>query len=376
MFLHAYLRIYLTTFDTKGTTGHSPWRVMASYYLRGRVYWIKYRDKFGTVCREPTTFRAGPAGKRGVDALCAARTADEKQVRGVSPHERWDAWVTDFLTKRYGDRLNTFSAYTGAWAMVRMFLREKQIVLPRQLTRDHCLELLDWRQKQGRRGVCHNSALYGLRMLGLVMNEAVARGYAASNPCRYLGIKRKATKEKPAYDAGHITMIRRHIQAMPEGPVKEFFNNSFEIARHHGCRISATQLNPQTQVDLQRDIICFREKGNKLHVAPLHPAVRPLFERLIAEGRTTTYEPVGRTTPSKRWGDFLQLIGIKAIAPNACFHSWRVTVSTELAVHNVSMAKAMRYVGHASTTVHRIYQRLNVEHVREVVDAISDKRSS
>lgn len=361
-------------FDRFWRDRHNWAQSMASYYLRGRVYWIKYRDKRGHIHREPTAFHAGK-GKRDVDALCAAKTLDEKQTRGVAPHERWDAWVPDFLTKRYGDRLNTFTAYKGSWTMVRMFLREKQVGLPRQLTRDRCLEFLGWRKKQGK-GVCDNTALYDLHLLGLVMNEAVGRGYAVSNPCRYLGIKRKATKEKPAYDAGHITMIRRHIAAMPDGPTKEFFSNSFEIARHHGCRISATQLNPQTQVDLQRNIICFREKGNKLHVAPLHPAVRPMFERLIADGRTNTYEPVGRTTPSKRWGDFLTAIGIKRLAPNACFHSWRVTVSTELAIHNVSMAKAMRYVGHASTTVHRIYQRLNVEHIQEVVDAISDKRPS
>lgn len=341
---------------------------MASIYKRGGLIWIKYRTVTGELLRESTGLRVG-AGKRQAEELCARKTLEEVQVFNSSTHERWDKWVPEFIRKRYGESANTLAAYQGAWIMARMFLREQKILSPRQLNRDHCLAFFEWRQRQGR-GCRRNTALYGVHMLGLVMNEAVARGYATTNPCRHIGIKRAVPREKPAYDAGHITMIRRHIAAMPEGEVKEFFENSFTIARYHGCRISATQLDPQTQVDLQRGTVCFHEKGKKLHVVPIHPAVRPMFERLIAAGRTDTYAKLGRTTASKRWGDFLRDIGIKAIAPNACFHSWRVTVSTELAIANVSLAKAMRYVGHCSTTVHRIYQRLNVEHIQEVVDAI------
>jgi integrase len=53
------------------------------------------------------------------------------------------------------------------------------------------------------------------------------------------------------------------------------------------------------------------------------------------------------------------------------FHSTRVSVITRMARAGVTQQKAMRFVGHASATIHRVYQRLNAGDVADVTAALS-----
>lgn len=64
---------------------------------------------------------------------------------------------------------------------------------------------------------------------------------------------------------------------------------------------------------------------------------------------------------------FFKAIGL----PHLCFHCTRVTVITRMARAGVPISQAMRYVGHASTAVHKIYQRLAASDLSSAVNAIS-----
>ena len=57
---------------------------------------------------------------------------------------------------------------------------------------------------------------------------------------------------------------------------------------------------------------------------------------------------------AKEWHTLFREIGL----PHLCFHCTRVTVITRMAREGVPIAQAMRFVGHASEAIHRIYQRL------------------
>lgn len=349
---------------------------MASKYERGKVWWVKWRDQAGKVRREPTAYRVGTVfDRRRVEELVARRALEEKTMRGPTAHEHWDKWVVPFLEERYRHNPKTLAIMRGTWTTVRGFLRENKIDFPRQLTRELCLQYLPWRvtpgQWRGKYAACRNTAITELVRLGSIMREAVHRGLATSNPCRELQLRRDPWREKPAFDAGMIAVVRRNIAAMPEGKRKEFFSNSFEIARYHGCRFSETHCNPQTAVGVDatgRWVIRFKAKGNRVHPVPLHPALIPLFEKLRAERRTETYTMPKAAT--KLWYNFFCHIGLKQTDPNVCFHALRVTVATELAEAGVHEAKARRYLGHASPTVHRVYQRMSIEHMDDVQGVI------
>ena len=159
---------------------------------------------------------------------------------------------------------------------------------------------LAWRQKpprdSGMRSVCLNSAILDTKVWRIIMFEAVAREYTMTNPCSRLQIAADDPEEKHEISAEEEILIRDLLKTQPE-----WMRISFEIAMHQGCRFSETCV-PLKDVDLARNEITFTIKGGKRHKTTLIPALRPLFERLIAQGRETAFEmPDQRARPWHRF---------------------------------------------------------------------------
>lgn len=354
---------------------------MASLYQRPRspFFWIKFHDPAtGRTRRLSTGFRI-VSDRRKAEVLCAERTLAEKKFAGFVNRERWRYWVTPYLALRYGSP-KTLRRYEAAWRTMEMFLVEQKILYPRQLNREHCLAYFAWRQQPDTRRrkypAGHNTARFELRTLGLVMKEAVLRGYAAANPCRELGVKWARVKEKPEFTDAEIDFIHERIQLEPESR-RGFLEASFLISRYQGVRLAETWFNPTERVQVHRRgrhgilaaSVTFYTKGSKVRCLPLHRKLLPLFTRLIDEARTETFAMP--KSPSNVWFRFLTRIGIKEKKPGACFHSLRVTGISKCARDGkISESQAMRYFGHASTTVHRLYQRFSHEDFKECARAL------
>jgi site-specific recombinase XerC len=352
---------------------------MASLYKRsGSPYWwLKKRDALsGEIIRESTGLRigVGPETRKARDLEAQASLA-EAQSSGLQRQQRWSEWVPDFLNTRYAKKPLTLERYSTIWKNVSLFLEDIQLTIPIQLTRDHCFHYMEWRRtpdkKRGKYSACHNTALLELKVLRTILNEAVARKYIPFNPCTNLKIARENPRLKPEFTDEQLAEIERLINNEQE-PLRTCLLHSFLISRWQGCRLSETYFNPQTHVDVARRQITFHAKGNKTHTTLLHENLLPLFARLIAENRTETYPAIGgRQWLSRQWFRFFKRSGIKGTTPNACFHSLRVTGITRAARAGVSESKAMRYFNHASTTVHRAYQRLQTADLSDVADALS-----
>lgn len=352
---------------------------MANLFKRPQspFWWIRYRRALtGERRAESTRLRYSvPLDTRRARELQAELTLKERRSSGVVSAQRWDRWVLPFLNQTYAHQQNTLKAYLTAWHALNLFLVQKEIWFPGQLTKQHCLEYAAWRKQAqlsaGKYKASHNTAIYDLRILAIIMREAVARDFAAKNPCRELRLRREPTRRvRPAFDAADIALVRDKIESEPE-PRRTFLRVSFEIARYQGCRVTETYLNPQTDVQLNGEIrtITFRAKGGKDHTAPLHPALVPLFQQLQVSGAVETY-PKPKSHPGSVWYCFLKRIGLKDKKPGICIHSARVTVATELARANVHEAKARKYLGHATAAVHQIYQRLGHDDLGEALNAI------
>lgn len=365
---------------------------MATLYPRkdSPFFWIKYRGKNGRIIQESTGCRKHMAiDIRRAKALEAERTAEELR-RNVPVHTKREqgwAWVRDFLRLRNGAREQTMNHNLRCWTTMEMFLDEKKIPSPANLTREHCFDYMTWRRepkpKQGKFFACHNTALHEVKLLGSVAQEAVNRGMLTANPCLRLNIGKQAVKKKPELTEADCALIRASIAKETDPAIRDFLSNSFEIARHQGCRITETSLNPQTDVEIfkgpgrnnKRGLITFLAKGGKRFTTVLHPNLIPLFERLKAQGKTRTWAtPEGRvfSWASGYWFRFLRRIGLKE--KGVTFHCTRVTVISELARNDVHISKAKSFVGHASTAIHEIYQRLNVSDVAGVVRFVASRR--
>jgi integrase len=348
---------------------------MASLYQRpGTVFWwIKYRDpSTRKIIRETTLYRHGIGGDtRKARELEAQRTLAERSSAGNGKRGAFAQWVKPWLDHpaRLSDRTRT--RYLECWKMLRLFLDERKVFYPVQLTRAHCFDYLTWRAEhkatQGKYRAGRNTALLELKLLGMIMKEAVHRGHAPANPARELGLKRAPRKLKPELSDADYDYILAHIELEAE-PNRTRLKRSLLVARYQGARLNETNVNPMRDVELwqegetPRGSIRLHQKGGKVRVKPLHPRLIPLFAELRAAHAQHTYPP---GMAANLWTKFLERCGLKARLPNVCFHCTRVTVETRLLRARVDKAVRMEYLSHDAGDVNDSYNRFTLEDLRQ-----------
>jgi integrase len=310
-----------------------------------------------------------PNGRRKAQALANEKSKDAQADKDVGGADRWENWVEAYLNDRFKNQQKTLRRYIYAWAKQwAVFLLESKIRVPRGLDYNAVLKFIAWRTAQtkpssGKR-VSKNTALCDTKVMSIVMREAMRRGFAETNHCEKLGIQKDPAKQKPEISDEELVKIIRELATRPE-----WMRVAFEIALYQGCRLSETSL-PLDRVDLNRRTITFSAKGRgggEKHVftTKLHPALVSLMTRLKKSGATLTC--VLPVMAAKEFHNFFREVEL----PHLCFHCTRVTVITRMARAGVPISQAMSFVGHASETIHRIYQRLAAADLSRAVDAIS-----
>lgn len=316
-----------------------------------------------------------PTAHKNAYRFAAAKSAEAQAFRGVSKLEVWGAWVVPYLKDRYRKQEKTLKRYIGAWDWILTYLEEREIVHPEALKYDHVVNFVSWRSKQRRncgKYVSKNTALCDVKVLGIVMREAVRRGFANSNPCLQLGIQRDPSAEKSEFSNEEITLTRNFLaEKEADLPLQDrWMTIAFEIALHHGCRLSETQI-PMHFIDLVRGTLKLTAKGRngvaKIYSNRIHPGLLPLLTQLKATGTSVTckHPPLN----SKHFWHFFKVEHPELA--HLTFHGTRVTVITRLARAGVPIQQAMAYVGHSSQTVHRIYQKLKAEDLSLCTQALS-----
>jgi len=353
---------------------------------RSKFWWVKFKDRDGSIHRESTGMRhAVPAETRKAQEIRATKALEEFKA-APSTGAQWDHWVRVYLRSRYERSAITFERYMTSWRTLELFLAEHGIESPAQLLREHCFKYIEWRGQRhvGVRPGGRNTALLDMKILSIVCKEAVQRGYLPFNPCTGLGLKRAAAKIKPELTEADLDLVEEKIRLDPE-PLRTLLLNSWMIARWQGCRITETQFDPQNDVDIVRNkdgseswTIRFRAKGGRDHIAPIAPKLMPLIRSLREAGARSTYslEAARRSALSSVWQHFFHRTGLTKKIPGITFHCLRVTAATRMARANVPEAKAMRLLGHASSTVHRVYQRLRHDDLGACFDAMEGRPTS
>jgi integrase len=332
-------------------------------------WWVEFRDAANTLRRKSTKLRFD----RKDETRKARQLCDELKKRESSRsdtyREAWDAWVPQFLRQRYESSPNTYNRYQNCWRHIALYFEKHRILTPRQLSRQHVRDFIEWRRAGDRElgiyGCCLNTALHEIKLLRVVMHEAVESDYCPANPCSRLGIRKDPVAEKPEItEAEH----RKICEALESDP--EWMQISYHVAWNQGFRFSETCL-PLDRVDLKRNAITIHAKGGKDFTAPLNKELRPLFKRLKSDRRTHTF--VKPQMPGKEWWLFFKRNGLRHL----CFHCTRVSFITRCWRAGIPEHHVMRLVGHASTTVHRVYLRLAVETDLQVqLDKLSPAPSS
>jgi integrase len=330
---------------------------MAFLYRRSRspYYWVSYIDLAGERRKSSTKLRHGVAPEaRKARELCRELAAKESQR--LNSDEAWGDWVASFIEERYANRLGTLSHYRNSWRNISAFLETQHLHVPRQLSRQHVREYVRWRQERHAESGCYevskNTALHEIKLLRILMHEAVQCGYASVNPCERLGIPMDQPPRKPRITDAEHGQILAALEKEPE-----WMRVSYAIAWEQGCRFSETCL-PLSDCDLVRKVIRFRTKGHKDSVAefPLAPQLIPLIRELKRKGNIRTFEMPDM--PGKQWWLFFKRIGLRHL----CFHCTRVTFITRCYEAGVPRDMVMRLVGHSTYAAHACYPRLTADH--------------
>jgi integrase len=312
--------------------------------------------------------------KRALD-LAREKSEDGRVAKAELGVAAWELWVPAWLTLKYSDRPRTFAAEKHRWRFLHAFLTERKVWVPSEVTYQLGLDFLAWRQqhktRSGKGG--YNNALGELRMLGRIMRESVRRGFVKASPLERMGLKRHKSPEKPEITEDEIAAILNALKEKEGGlPITQrWMTVSFTIALHQGCRLQETSL-PLGMIDERAGTVTFHQKGDRIFTTRLHDGLRPLVAELrAAKAKRTCVLP---RMASKEWHWFLKGRPERnhvGVAPRICFHCTRVTVITRLARAGVPIQQAMRYVGHADETIHRIYQRLQTPDLDRCLAALS-----
>ena len=327
-------------------------------------YWCPKKQKR---IHETTPFLlSDPQGRRKALDFAFQKSKAANVDNREGGRDRWEKWVEVYLVDRYKAQAKTLNRMVYAWSQWQAFLAEQGLRVPRALDYNAVLGFIEWRTAQvkgsGKR-VSKNTALCDARVMSVIMREAMRRGFAETNHCEKLGIRKDAARQKPEITDAEIAAIRAGLAGEPE-----WMRIAWEIALHQGCRLSETSV-ALAAVDLERLTITFNAKGRRgvkhVFTTSLHPELVPLMRRLKGEGREVTC--VLPQMAAKEWHFFLKQLGLRHL----CFHCTRVTVITKMARAGVPVSQAMAFVGHASETIHRIYQRLATADLSRAVAAVS-----
>jgi integrase len=214
---------------------------------------------------------------------------------------------------------------------------------------------LDWRvnaKKKTGKKAGRNTAIFELKLLSQIMDEAVRMEEADANPLSSLDVHRDEAKEKPEIQEPEIQQIMAALRQEPE-----WMQIAFTVALHTGCRLRETRLHIENIKPRENKITFGKPKGGKKRAfsVPLPKRLRALLVKLKKRRKEWIFEFPFQ--PSRRWQQFF----VKLRLSHLTFHCTRVTFVTRLHRAGVPREIVMRLVNHGNELIHRIYEREKVE---------------
>ena len=333
------------------------------YPKKNSPFWyIQYTDSAGKKHDKSTGLRTDDPNETNQAKQMRAELEAESYKKGMAAAGSWD-WVDKWLERHCKTAL-TLERYQAMWKWLGMWLQFQRIHSPRQLSYKKGISYLDWRvktKKKSGKSAGRNTAIFELKLLSQIMDEAVRMEEADANPLASLDVHKDEAKEKPEITEAELQAI---LLALDKEPT--WMQLAFKIALLTGCRLSETRLHV-SNINLAQNKITFgTPKGGKKRAfsIPMPTELRPLLTPLKKTRKEWIFDLPFQ--PSRRWQQFF----IKMKLPHLTFHCTRVTFITRMHRKGIKPEIVMRLVNHASELIHRIYKREKVEDLLPYKDEI------
>lgn len=325
---------------------------------------MKFKDAEG-VWRSRSTGLLRTDARQTADVRVMKAELDAVQInQSVDKRMGASGWgfVEEYLPNCAANA-NTRKTYRNRWNWISLYLAHEKIRSPQEIEYIHAQKYVDWRTKWKKRtgkSVGRNTAIYEVKFFAQIMEEATRRKLCAANPLVKLKLIKDDPDEKPEITDAEFHIILPALDKLP--PEKLWMKTSFLIAMHTGCRLGETRVERMLWNFENNSMTFLVPKGGKKRnfSIPIPAAIHPLL--LDIDKKNLEPKLNFPFQPSRKWQHFFHMLGLEHL----CFHCLRVTFITRLARNRVPLTHAMRLVNHASTTIHRIYQRLGVDDIREI----------
>ena len=318
-------------------------------HANSKYWYLRFRDLDTDIWREESTRLLCDNAR---DTRAAQRLADKKsrlEAQAGALTGAFNDWVPGYIADHY-TRESTRERSQLAWERLAEWFRTKGILHPREIRHEHAREYLNWRKAK----VSHNTALFELRFLAFILNEAIRLEHAERNVMQKLGIGREAAAVKPELTDDQIAAARAAF-----GRRAKWMSIACEIQIYTGCRISEASI-AMSDVDFDGEQITITDAKRKLtdkkkcYTVPLDPELVPVLRPITDE----------RTVPIITRGMEARYNEVMKAATKTTSHSFRVTYITRLRDGGVEERDAMELVNHSRKEVHAIYARTDTERLR------------
>ena len=333
---------------------------------RSPFWYVQFKDKRGKWVSKATKYRRdNERHTKEARMRCLENAKEEKQARkaarAATPDERWENWVPQFFKRHCSSLTNTKESYEVSWTWLASYFMREGIWTPNEVTYGVVVGFIDWRMEKC--GVKKSTALKDRKVLRVVMQEAVKRGFAAKNPCLKMGIKQDEVKPAPEFTPEQIQRVYAKLPKKEE----DWRYVSFRIGLETGTRLAATQIDFDN-IDFERKTIHFpKPKGGygEAFTCPLPDSLIPMLLKIKATGAKYTC-----VLPSNASQMINSKIIKKAATKKHSFKCTRVSFITACHRAGIPLAVCMRLVNHASELVHKIYNRLDVDDVKQYANKV------
>jgi len=333
---------------------------MASIYKRPNspYWWVSVKEAQGWVKRRTEWRVSAPLETAKAKAFCLNQSLAEGQNRELLG---CSAWIEPMI-RNLPVSERSVVRYLEAWRWLDLFMTEQHITLS-QFAPHVADDYIRWRtvnQNLRHKKISKNTACQELKFLKFLQKQARLRGKMIDRPMDDYVIRLSPKKIKPALTDEQIEKIRAELPKYPT-----WMSVSFEIGLATGARLQECSI-PLECVDLKFNTITFpNPKGgvSKAFTIPIPKSILPLLRQLKESGAEKTCE-IPKTKASVKWRRLFDRIGMKDV----CFHCLRVTRVTRLRQAGVPAPDARRLVNHSSELIHRLYDRHQVEELRQYVD--------
>jgi len=341
---------------------------MASLYKRSNspFYWVSVKEPRGWVKKRTEWRCASPIDTAKAKTFVANQSLAEGRKSELLAGSSW----VEPVIRNLPVSEKSVVRYLEAWRFLDQFMTEHRITLSHFAP--HSADLyIQWRTSIGKfrnKKISKNTALQELKFLKFLQKQARLRGKMIDRPMDDYVIRLAPKKIKPALTDEQIQKIRLELPNHPS-----WMAVSFEIGLATGARLQECSI-PCECIDLEHKTITFPSpKGGvaKAFTIPIPRSVLPLLAAIKASGAEKTCE-IPPTKASFKWRRFFDRLGMKDV----CFHCLRVTRVTRLRQAGVPSPDARRLVNHSSELIHRLYDRHQVEELRQYVDCGSIPASS